>query len=146
MNRAHRVSLALAGGVLLTMFACPVSANPCDHFRAALTEADSDGVLEPSEALLLLHHDETLRQTAYDVYESIDDPKVAAVLDPLRAIRGEIRQMDQAVLVWSMARYQAGASAESSVHAIEMLARISHQGDTGLKFQAPTGSNTARTV
>ena len=26
------------------------------------------------------------------------------------------------------------------------LARISHQGDTGLKFQAPTGSNTARTV
>ena len=27
-----------------------------------------------------------------------------------------------------------------------VLARISHQGDTGLKFQAPTGSNTARTV
>ena len=26
------------------------------------------------------------------------------------------------------------------------LARISHQGDTGLKFQAPTGSNTARSV
>ena len=26
------------------------------------------------------------------------------------------------------------------------LARISHQGDTGLKFQAPMGSNTARMV
>ena len=124
MNRARRVSLALAGGVLLTMFAGSVSANPCDHFRAALTEADSDGVLEPGEALLLLHHDETLREAAYAVYESIDDPKVAAVLDPLLAIRGEIRQMDQAVPVWSMDRYQTGASAESSVHALEMLGHV----------------------
>ena len=124
MNRAHRVSFALAGGVLLTMFACPVSANPCDHFRAALTGADSEGVLEPSEALVLLHHNETLRQAAHAVYESIDDPKVAAVLDPLLAIRSEIRQMGQAVPVWSMDRYQAGASAESSVHAAEMLGHV----------------------
>ena len=29
---------------------------------------------------------------------------------------------------------------------MRQLARISHQGDTGLKFQAPTGSNTARMV
>ena len=46
----------------------------------------------------------------------------------------------------SMTIYELIDAENIRARRIAGLARISHQGDTGLKFQAPTGSNTARTV
>ena len=60
--------------------------------------------------------------------------------------REHFKALPYAAVSGALAAVRASASYPTTRLAFELLARISHQGSSELKFQAPTESNSARTV